>query len=220
MLPIFFTALFEKTRVPDVLPLIFIGILIGPLFGIVSPADFGYVGPLLSAVALVLMLFEGGSHLTLETLKTSLKDCVILALMTFILTVIISAGTVYYLMGQDLMPAIFIGAVLGSISPAVVVPIVRMLNLSENTKSTLVVESAITDVLSIIIALGILKTFLSGHKSIMEFIGTNLIRHNCYVTGGGFRGCGYLVYHFGENPEIPQYHFYFTGFYLPAVRII
>ena len=37
----FFTALFERTRVPDVLPLIFIGILIGPLFGIVSPDDFG-----------------------------------------------------------------------------------------------------------------------------------------------------------------------------------
>ena len=184
----FFTALFEKTRVPDVLPLIFIGILIGPLFGIVSPADFGYVGPLLSAVALVLMLFEGGSHLTLETLKTSLKDCVILALTTFILTVLISTGTAYFLMGKDLMAAIFIGAVLGSISPAVVVPIVRMLNLSENTKSTLVVESAITDVLSIIIALGILKTFLSGDKSIMEFIGTNLIATIAMSLLVGFGG--------------------------------
>ena len=126
----FFTALFERTRIPDVLPLIFIGILIGPLFNILSPDDFGYVGPLLSAVALALMLFEGGSHLTLETLKTSLKDCVVLALMTFILTVLISTGTAYYLMGKDLMPALFIGAVLGSISPAVVVPIVRMLDLS------------------------------------------------------------------------------------------
>ncbi|SVD96644.1 uncharacterized protein METZ01_LOCUS449498, partial [marine metagenome] len=105
-----------------------------------------------------------------------------------ILTVLISAGTAYYLMGRDLMPAIFIGAVLGSISPAVVVPIVRMLDLSENTKSTLVVESAITDVLSIIIALGILKTFLSGHKSIMEFIGTNLIATIAMSLVVGFGG--------------------------------
>ena len=184
----FFTALFERTRIPDVLPLIFIGILIGPLFNILSPDDFGYVGPLLSAVALALMLFEGGSHLTLETLKTSLKDCVVLALMTFMLTVLISTGTAYYLMGKDLMPSLFIGAVLGSISPAVVIPIVRMLNLSENTKSTLVVESAITDVLSIIIALGILKTFLSGHKTIMEFIGTNLIATMAMSLVVGFGG--------------------------------
>ena len=184
----FFTALFERTRVPDVLPLIFIGILIGPLLGILAPEDFGYVGPLLSAVALTLMLFEGGSHLTFETLKTSLKDSVVLAISTFILTVLISSGVAYYLMGNELVPALFIGAVLGSISPAVVVPIVRMLNLSERTKSTLVVESAITDVLSIIIALGILKTLLAGHKTIMEFIGTNLIATMAMSLLVGFGG--------------------------------
>ena len=184
----FFTALFERTRFPDVLPLIFIGILIGPLFGILSPDDFGYVGPLLSAVALVLMLFEGGSHLTLDTLKTSLKDCVVLTLATFIFTVLITTGIAYYIMGNDLMPALFIGVVLGSISPAVVVPIVRMLDLSENTKSTLVVESAITDVLSIIIALGIMKTFQAGHKTFMEFIGTNLIATMAMSLAVGFGG--------------------------------
>jgi len=170
-----FTALFERTRVPDVLPLIFIGIFVGPIFGLLEPKDLGYIGQLLSAVALALMLFEGGSHLTLETLKSSLKDSVILALTTFLLTVLIATGVSHYFMRIELVPSLFIGAVLGSISPAVVVPIVRMLDLSDKTKSTLVVESAITDVLSIIIALGILKTFQTGHKPFMEFIGTNLI---------------------------------------------
>jgi len=184
----FFTALFERTRVPDVLPLIGIGILVGPLFGIVSPNDFGYVGPLLSAVALTLMLFEGGSHLTLETLKTSLKDSVVLALSTFMLTVVVSCSVAYYLLGNELIPSLFIGAVLGSISPAVVIPIVRMLNFSDNTKSTLVVESAITDVLSIIMALGILKTFQAGHNSIMEFIGTKLIASMAMSLLLGFGG--------------------------------
>jgi len=170
-----FTALFERTRIPDVLPLIFIGILVGPVLKIISPNDFGYVGPLLSAVALTLMLFEGGSHLTLDILKKSLKDSVILSLTTFILTLIISITITYNFIGYDIKPSIFIGSVLGSISPAVVVPIVKMLNLSDKTKSTLVVESAITDVLSIIIALGILKTFQSNQNSILEFIGSKLI---------------------------------------------
>ena len=184
----FFTALFERTRIPDVLPLIFIGILVGPLFGILAPKDFGYVGPLLSAIALTLMLFEGGSHLTFETLKKSLKDSVVLAIITFILTVLISSGVAYYFMDNGAIPALFLGTVLGSISPAVVVPIVRMLNLSENTKSTLVVESAITDVLSIIFALGILKTLSAGHKSVVEFIGTNLIATMAMAILLGFGG--------------------------------
>ena len=37
----FFTALFERTRVPDVLPLIILGILVGPIFDIVSQAFTG-----------------------------------------------------------------------------------------------------------------------------------------------------------------------------------
>ncbi len=184
----FFTALFERTRVPDVLPLIILGIIIGPILGILSPEDFGYVGPLLSAIALILMLFEGGSHLTLESLKTTLKDCVALTIGTFIITLAVTSAVAYYMMGITFMPALFTGAVLGSISPAVVVPIVRMLNLSELTKSKLVVESAITDVLSIIIALGILKTFQAGHKTIMEFIGTNLIATMAMSLLVGFGG--------------------------------
>ena len=184
----FFTALFERTRVPDVLPLIILGILVGPIFDIVSPDDFGHVGSLLSAVALTLMLFEGGSHLTLKTLKTSLKDCVILSLSTFLFTIIISFSIAFYIMGNDLIPSIFLGTVLGSISPAVVVPIVRMLNLSEKTKSTLVMESAITDVLSIILSLGILKTFQSGHTTIVAFIGTNLIATMAMSLLVGFGG--------------------------------
>ena len=184
----FFTSLFEKTRIPDVLPLIFIGILVGPILGFLSPQDFGYVGPLLSAIALTLMLFEGGSHLMLDTLKNSFKDSVMLSISTFLLTVIISAIVFYYVIGYTIIPSIFIGTVLGSISPAVVVPIVQMLNFSENTKSTLVIESAITDVLSIIFSLGLLKTLLTGHSNIMEFIGTKLIATMAMSILLGFGG--------------------------------
>ena len=118
------------------------------------------------------------------------------------------------------MPALFIGVVLGSISPAVVVPIVRMLDLSENTKSTLVVKSAITDVLSIIITLGIIKTFQAGHKTLMEFIGTNLIATMAMSLAVGFGGRCNLVNNFGENPQIYQYHFHLVGIYLSSVWLI
>ncbi|SVD62320.1 uncharacterized protein METZ01_LOCUS415174, partial [marine metagenome] len=61
----FFTALFERTKVPDVLPLILIGIVIGPtVFNFVDESNFGNLGSILSAIALALMLFEGRSHLT------------------------------------------------------------------------------------------------------------------------------------------------------------
>ena len=184
----FFTALFERTRIPDVLPLILIGILVGPISGIVSPEVFGEAGTIFSTVALALMLFEGGSHLSFETLRNSLRESIILAISTFLITIIISFCFSYYFMYNQIGPALFMGAVLGSISPAVVVPVVRMLNLTENTKSTLVIESAITDVLSIICALGILKAIQGGQGTIMEFIGTNLIASMAMSILLGFIG--------------------------------
>ena len=47
-----FTALFQRTRVPDVLLLITIGILLGPVLGLVHPGHFGKVGPVFAQVAL------------------------------------------------------------------------------------------------------------------------------------------------------------------------
>ena len=184
----FFTALFEKTRIPDVLPLIFIGILIGPMFEIIPLDVFGEVGTIFSTVALALMLFEGGSHLSIDTLQKSLKDSLIITISTFILTILSTAIISYYILNFGVGASLFIGATLGSISPAVVVPIVRMLKLSENTKSTLVIETAITDVLSIIFALGIIRGIQGGHGTFMEFIGTTLIASIAMSIVLGFSG--------------------------------
>ena len=171
----FFSALFERTKIPDVLPLTIIGIIIGPIAGLVTPDHFGVVGPLLSSIALILMLFDGGSHLTLNTLKTTIQKCAGLLFSTFILTTLIATIISYTFLGYSLLPAIFIGLILGNISPAVVVPLVKMLNISEKTKTMLFVESAISDVFSIILALGALKIIEEGSINFGKLIGLEMI---------------------------------------------
>ena len=51
-----FTAVFSRTRVPDVLLLIIIGICVGPVLGLASPEHFGTVGPVLTTVTLIIIL--------------------------------------------------------------------------------------------------------------------------------------------------------------------
>ena len=110
----FFTALFERTKVPDVLPLILIGIVIGPtIFNFVDESNFGNLGSILSAIALALKLFEGGSHMTFETLRSTLRDCVLLSIATFFFTAGITFTLLYFVLQQALLPAFYIGA-LGS----------------------------------------------------------------------------------------------------------
>ncbi len=171
----FFTAVFERTKIPDVLPLTVIGIIIGPISGLVAPEDFGVVGPLLSAVALILMLFDGGSHLTLNTLKTTIMNSAGLLVSTFLFTSLITFLISSIFLGYSFLSALFIGLILGNISPAVVVPLVKMLNISDKTKTMLFVESAISDVFSIIFALGVLKIIEVGSIDFGELIGLKMI---------------------------------------------
>ncbi len=56
---------FTRTRVPDVIWLILVGIFIGPVLGIVTRATLLGIAPYFSALTLVFVLFEGGSRLDL-----------------------------------------------------------------------------------------------------------------------------------------------------------
>ena len=164
----FFTAIFKKTNIPDVLPLIIIGIMLGsPFIGLVDPEKVQGIGTVLGTIALALILFEGGSHLQFDTLLRSLKDCVKLSTITFVATVLISTFFLNIWFG-DIVLSMFAGIVLGSISPAVVVPIAKLLDITPETKTTLVVESAITDVLSIVFALSVINSLKLGTTNLTD----------------------------------------------------
>ena len=149
-----FSAIFKKTNIPDVLPLIFIGIVIG--IYIEPEHAFGEFGHVFLEIALALLLFEGGAHLTLASIKKSIGSSISIALITFLITTLITTIVLQAFM-FSLLPSIFAGILLGSISPAVVIPTVRILSISEETKTSLIMESAITDVLSIVLAIIIIN---------------------------------------------------------------
>ncbi len=68
----FLSHFFRKTNIPDVLVLMMIGIIAGPVMGVVKPEQFGEVGSVISTIALVVILFESGTSLDLKVLGGSL----------------------------------------------------------------------------------------------------------------------------------------------------
>ena len=49
----YLNGVFERKSIPDVLGLMFIGLLIGPIFHLVDPASFGKFGPIFSNLVLI-----------------------------------------------------------------------------------------------------------------------------------------------------------------------
>jgi potassium/hydrogen antiporter len=159
---------FTLTKIPDVLFLIAIGIIIGPFLGLVEPSAFGVVGPLFTMVTLAIILFEGGLNITVETLKKSITGTTAITIANFVAIIGICIVVMHYFAGFTFMESCMLGAILGGTAAAVVIPFTNYLNLGNDSKVILALESALGDVLCIVILLALLnivelQEFNAGH---------------------------------------------------------
>ena len=158
----FLTGFFERTKVPDVLILMLAGIVIGPVLGIVTTADFGKVGQVFTTLALVVILFEGGIHLNVKDMARSASDTLVISIATFALTVLLVTYLAEFLLPIGPLTALLIGMILGGTSSAVVVPLIRIIGLANQPSTILLLESALTDVLAVVLSLGLMDALTSG----------------------------------------------------------
>ncbi|MEO8330857.1 MAG: cation:proton antiporter [Gallionella sp.] len=189
----FLSLQFNKTNIPDVLILMLVGIVIGPLFGIVMPEDFGKVGSLIATIALVVILFESGTSLNLGVLGRSLATTGTLTLWCFVLTTAIVTLLGAYLLNLTLFPAMLLGVTLGGTSSAVVIPMVSALLLSERPTTVLVLESALTDVLSIVGVFALLQVYTQGGVDPGRLVGSVFAALIFAAVIGILGGIGWLL---------------------------
>jgi NhaP-type Na+/H+ or K+/H+ antiporter len=127
----YFVALFQRTRVPDVLLLTVLGLILGPLTHEVSPESFGKTGGVISTIALVVILFESGVSLDPKVLPRIWSATLRLTLTTLVATfgIILSVG-VYWLQLPP-MTAAMAAAALGGTSAAVVIVMVKSIKMRD-----------------------------------------------------------------------------------------
>jgi len=162
-----FEAIFRHTRIPDVLPLVVIGLLLGPLLGIATPTSFGAVGPIFTVVTFVLILFEAGTGLSISSLRKTYKETLILTTVTFVLNVILVGVAAHYLTGLGFIKSFILASVVGGISSAIIAPMLGQLTMQEDGKTVLLLESSITDVFCVIATLSFID--VAGLTDIMQF---------------------------------------------------
>jgi NhaP-type Na+/H+ or K+/H+ antiporter len=166
-----FAAVFERTRIPDVLFLILIGLALGPLAGVVAPADFGVVGPVFTTVTLVVILFEAGIGLEVRQLARTLTGTLSISLVGFVVSIVVVGAVAHGIFELGVRRSILLGAILGGTSSAVVIPMVRQLRMGEQARTILAMESAVTDVLCIVVALALLESLRLGSLNVGVMVG-------------------------------------------------
>ena len=166
-----FVGLFSRARVPDVLLLTIIGLCLGPISHLVTPAQFGAVGPVFATVTLVIILFEAGLSIDLRILRGVVRTTLSLTLLNFVLTTALVATAAHLLLALDIRLTLVLGAIVGSTSPAVIVPLTKRFAMRESSKTIVFLESAVSDVLSIVVTIGILDSIRLGSVHVGPMVG-------------------------------------------------
>jgi NhaP-type Na+/H+ or K+/H+ antiporter len=187
----FFVALFEKVKIPDVLLLMIIGLILGPITGLVKPDFFGRAGEIATTVALIVILFESGIKLKFKEIKEGIGPTTIIAGLTLIATTFIVAGLFKLCTGCQFIVALIAGSIVGGTSSAVVIPMIKSLNIDEKTYTILFFESAITDALCIVIVFSFIKTYKLGEMNFFGIIKGILLT---LVVASIIGGVGALVW--------------------------
>jgi len=154
--------LFRKTGIPDMIFLVLLGLLFGPVSGIILLKDIEPLAPYLAMLALIIILLDGGINLNLRQTIRQSPRAILLATLGFILSVAATAFFARLTLGFSWSEGLLLGSILGGSSSIVVVSLAQKIGVSEGCSTTLVIESAMTDILCTIAALTLLGAMVSG----------------------------------------------------------
>ncbi len=188
----FFAALFRKTRVPDVLWLTLLGLILGPITHEVAPESFGKAGSVISTLALVLILFESGMTLDPLVIPSIWRPVLRLTLTTLVVTIGLTMAVGIYWLQLDPLLAAMLGSILGGTSAAVVIALVKSIQMKDPAGTVLILESALGDVLTIILLLGLLESAKTGGLNPLRMGGSIMASILCAGIIGVIGGAVWL----------------------------
>jgi len=166
-----FTELFSRKRVPDLLLLLIIGIIIGPVFKWVTPESIGGAGNIFSTITLVIILFESGSELSFNNIRDSFKEMISLTVVSYFSIMAVIGVLGHYVLELPWVTSFFMGAVLGGAAEAIVIPLTKQLKITSTCKTTMVLETSFSTVICFITSIALFNAIQDNEFSIWEVIG-------------------------------------------------
>lgn len=92
------SVVFQRYRLPDIVFLLGMGVLLGPVAHVVDPAGIRSILPFVSTLAVIIILFDGGLEIKMEELREGVVGGTLMAFAVFLTTTFV-AGLVIYQLG-------------------------------------------------------------------------------------------------------------------------
>jgi cell volume regulation protein A len=138
---------FNRTSIPDSILLLLFGVVLGPVFHLFAHEELLAITPYFAALALIIILFDGGLNMDIREAVKNSPRALILAITGWILNVLVTAALTKVLLGWRLLNGLLLGSIVGGGSSIIVIALIRKLKVNEKIETVLSLESILTDVL-------------------------------------------------------------------------
>ncbi|HIH20428.1 TPA: hypothetical protein HA244_04130 [Candidatus Micrarchaeota archaeon] len=189
----FFAAMFfERTKIPDIVILLLLGVLLGSVFQVVNPGDFIPLASTVGTLALIVVLFDGGLHLDLLTIMRQIPNAALFSTVVFVLGALLVGGLLHFALGWPLLHALILGVIAGGTGSNEVLPLVQRLSLNGKSKVLLSLDSLINDVLTFVFIFLILQVATTGSFSVSSTLGSVASAFSIALLAGVVCGIAWL----------------------------
>jgi NhaP-type Na+/H+ or K+/H+ antiporter len=194
----------KKLNIPSLVGFILVGILLGPSVFNLLDSELLNISADIRQIVLIVILTRAGLSLDLKDLKKVGRPAVLLSFVPATFEII---GTMIFapiFLGLSLIESALLGAVLGAVSPAVVVPrMITLINEKFGTKKgipqLILAGSSVDDIYALVLFSSFLSLAQSGEFHVM-----NLLSIPLSIASGIFIGflSGYLLSLLFENIQL------------------
>ncbi len=183
---------FKRTSIPEPILLLLFGVLLGPVFHLFAKDALISITPYFSALALIVILFDGGLNMNIkDTFKHSLR-AIALALLGWLLSVLVVAFLCKSLLGWRWLNGLLLGSILGGSSSLIVIGLLRKIKNIGKIEVVLSLESIMTDVLCTVGAFVAIGVILSGEVSLQAALSSIIVAFSVGILVGTVFGIGWL----------------------------
>jgi len=147
----------SRFGIPDILIMIFLGSLFGPILKIIPRDPLMAIAPYLAAVTLAIVLFEGGINFPAQKGLTDAFRALLYAFIGVSFSMVIAIPLLSAIYSWSPLIGALLGAIVGGTSSAVVLSLMPRMNISQAAKNVLSLESIFTDAIVIVIAMLIMR---------------------------------------------------------------
>lgn len=176
---LFFSWVFDKFNIPDVLPLFLIGLFFGPITGIVDIDSFGAISELFATVTLAIILFEAGLYVKIKSLFKSAGKATLLIIAQLLGVAVLLMFVSKLVFGVSYLLGLIIGVILAGTSGTIVIPLIQNLKIKEETKTLLKLEGILGNIVVIVLVFALLNIVDGGvfsfHSILEQFTSTFVI---------------------------------------------